>query len=137
MSNAGLCWVLSIDWGNLPRALQGFEFTAFVHYFPTAQHPPSGASIDAAGALFFPFTFAHAYFSLLRYASIARLISSATGAPVFSESACNFLSCSSLRNNAVRFMRGIVPYRHTYAYIYFLWRASHWTSLGSFQSKRT
>ena len=39
-----------------------------------------------------------------RYLSIARRMSSATGAPVFSDSFCSFLICSSLRKRAVRFM---------------------------------
>ena len=39
-----------------------------------------------------------------RYLSIARRMSSATGAPVFSDSASSFLRCSSLRKSAVRFM---------------------------------
>jgi len=39
-----------------------------------------------------------------KYISIALRINSATGAPVFSESACNLLTCSVLRNRAVRFM---------------------------------
>ena len=39
-----------------------------------------------------------------KYASMARLTSSATGAPVFSDSFCSFLICSSLRKRAVRFM---------------------------------
>lgn len=48
---------------------------------------------------------------------MARLTSSATGAPVFSESFCNFSSCSGLRKSAVRvivsaffFTALIVPY---------------------------
>jgi hypothetical protein len=49
-----------------------------------------------------------AYFSSfalsLRYPSIARRMSSDTGAPVFSDRTCNFLTCSALRNRAVRFM---------------------------------
>lgn len=40
----------------------------------------------------------------LRYLSIARRMSSATGAPVFSDKACSFLTCSGLRNRAVRFI---------------------------------
>ena len=39
-----------------------------------------------------------------RYRSIARRTSSATGAPVFSDSVSSFLICSSLRKRAVRFM---------------------------------
>jgi hypothetical protein len=49
-----------------------------------------------------------------RYLSIARRMSSATGAPVFSDSFCSFLICSSLRKRAVRFMTHIMPYRHIY-----------------------
>jgi hypothetical protein len=48
-----------------------------------------------------------------RYLSIARRMSSATGAPVFSDSVSSFLSCSSFKKRAVRFMTHIVPYRHT------------------------
>jgi hypothetical protein len=39
-----------------------------------------------------------------RYLSIARRMSSATGAPVFSDSFCSLLICSSLRKRAARFM---------------------------------
>jgi len=35
---------------------------------------------------------------------MARRMSSATGAPVFSDSASSFLSCSSFKKRAVRFM---------------------------------
>ena len=48
------------------------------------------------------------YFSSLalssRYLSIARRISSATGAPVLSDNTCSFLSWSSFKKSAVRFM---------------------------------
>ena len=49
-----------------------------------------------------------AYFNSLalskRYLSIARRMSSATGAPVFSDSFTSLLSCSSFKKRAVRFM---------------------------------
>jgi len=43
-----------------------------------------------------------------RVQPIARRTNSATGAPVFSDSACNFFNCSSFKNNAVRLMA--IPY---------------------------
>jgi hypothetical protein len=63
-----------------------------------------------------------AYFSSLalscRYLSIARRTSSATGAPVLSDSFCSFLICASLRKRAVRFMLHILPYRHIHGDMY-------------------
>ena len=45
---------------------------------------------------------------------MARRMSSATGAPVFSDSASSFLICSSFKKRAVRFMT--IQY-YTYAYM--------------------
>ena len=48
-----------------------------------------------------------------RYLSIARRMSSATGAPVFSDSLRSFLSCSFFKKRAVRFIRFITIKYHT------------------------
>jgi hypothetical protein len=49
-----------------------------------------------------------AYFSSFalsfKYVSMARRMSSATGAPVFSDSFSSFLICSSFKKRAVRFI---------------------------------
>src|SRR5712692_8451719 len=41
-------------------------------------------------------------------------MSSATGAPVLSDSAFSFLSCAFFKKRAVRFMEHIIAYRHIY-----------------------
>jgi hypothetical protein len=59
-----------------------------------------------------------AYFNFLarsaKYRSMARLINSASGAPVLSDSFCSFLTWSSFKKRAVRF---IVAYSIMQAYI--------------------
>ena len=69
---------------------------------------------------------------------MARLINSAIGAPVFSDIASNFLSCSSLRYSAVLFMARMLPYRHTCMHYFLLRRrSSHSISVGCAHWKRT
>src|SRR5580700_6803282 len=71
------------------------------------------------------------FFLESKYASMARRINSATGAPVFSDSFWSFANCISFRNKAVRFMS-----RHgiTQAYICLQQNSGHRTCPADFGS---
>src|SRR5437762_1984364 len=83
------------------------------HVFAISQYPPTSAPVNVTRLLSVSLHY-DAPFRFFMYSSMARRISSATGAPVFADWASSFLICSSLRKRVVLFMCGMLAHMHIY-----------------------